>query len=92
MNLPFINLDKNICALFLSNQNNLLINFCLKNSKDFKIINYKKKKEEFSNFFSNNTTVIITTISLLKKKYLNLLLQTELKKIEIFGILYDNKL
>lgn len=87
-NIDFLN--KNFCAIILSNTNYLFINFCINNSRDFKIIKNYEKKNILNRMF-NNSCILIINIELFKRKYLNLLLQkNDVIPVEIFGILYDN--
>jgi hypothetical protein len=90
LNIDFLN--KNFCAIILSNTNYLFLNFCTNNSRDFKIIKNYEKKNILNKMF-NNSSILIINIELFKRKYLNLLLQkNDLIPVEIFGILYDNSL
>ena len=86
-----INFNKNVCIFLLSNTNNLLLNHYLKKkTKDFKIIKNKKKSRSLNPDF-NNSFLMIISLSLVKQKYLDLFSQTDfLKKIKIFGVLYNN--
>ena len=87
------NLNEKFCIFVLSNSDNLsLMSYLKKNAKDFKIISNKTKSRSLSEDF-NNCYLMLISISLLKKKYLNLLSQTDfLQKIKILGVLYNNTL